>query len=336
MSLSLSKAPAKKKKMRANSVKRFFALSMALGFIAAGSVTAFAEVVDKIAIVVNDEIICDSEIENTLYPVYQRYKTIYAGDKLMEKLEEARQRAIEQLIEDKLILSEAKKLNIEVSDKEINARLEEVKRNFGSEEDFENAILDQRMTIKDLKARYKEQMMTRKLIDQNVGARIAITPIDVNNYYNSHLGEFAQEEALKLRNILIRPKDDSDVQRALDLAKDIEKKLKDGADFAQAAKAYSEGPGAGEGGMIGYVKKGDLLPEIETVVFNLKEGEVSDIIQTSLGYHIFKLEEKREARTLTLREARRDAEEAIFREKIKEKIKDWVESLKKNAYIAFK
>ena len=87
---------------------------------------------------------------------------------------------------------------------------------------------------------------------------------------------------------------------------------------------------------MGYVKKGDLLPEIDKVVFDLKEGELSGIIQTNLGYHIFKVEEKKPARTLSISEARRDIEEAVFREKIEQRVKDWVEGLKKHAYIAFK
>ena len=87
---------------------------------------------------------------------------------------------------------------------------------------------------------------------------------------------------------------------------------------------------------MGYVKKGDLLPEIEKVVFNLKPGETSEVVQSSLGYHIFKVEEKEPSKTLSFQEARRDVEEAIYRSKIDSKMKGWLEGLRKNAYIAFK
>ena len=87
---------------------------------------------------------------------------------------------------------------------------------------------------------------------------------------------------------------------------------------------------------MGYVKRGDLLPEIEKVVFDLKVGDISDIIHTDLGYHMFKVEDRRERRSMQLSEVRQDVEEAIFREKIRGKIKDWIESLKKNAYIEFR
>lgn len=296
----------------------------------------FGEVVDKIAIIVNDEIICDSEIERLLIPVYANYKASYSGDELLKKLEEARQRIVEQLIEDKLVMSEAKKQNIEASEMEIEERIEDARKHFGSIESFEAALAEQRLTVKDLRARYREQIMTRRMIDQKVGSGIIITPIEVSNYYNSHISEFARVEALKLRNILIRPKEGEDASPALELAKEILNKLREGADFAQTARTYSQGPGAEEGGMMEYVDKADLMPEINKAVSGLKAGELSDIVQTALGYHIFKVEEKKEAGTLSFSEARRAVEEIIYRQKVKEKIRGWVESLKKNAYIAFK
>jgi len=296
----------------------------------------YAEVVDKIAIVVNDEIICDSEIEGMLVPVYDKFKTVYSGEALMAKLEDARQKAVERLIEDRLVLSEAKKQNITVDDREVEEKVADAKRRFGSQEVFEEALASQRLTLKELKGRYREQIMTRKMMDMKVGSTISITPVEVNNYYNNHLDDFSQEEALKLRNILIRVKEGTDINKALELAREISGKLKEGGDFSELASSYSEGPGAQEGGLMGYVKRGDLLPEIEKAVFNMNEGEVSDVIQTSLGYHIFKIDEKRPARTLTLNEARRDVEEALYREKTNEKVKGWIEGLKKNAYIAFK
>lgn len=296
----------------------------------------YAEVIDKIAIVVNNEIITQSEIDRLMAPVYAKYRTVYQGDELIDKLEEVRQRIVEQLIDDRLILGEAKKLNIEVDDREVEEKIEEMKKQFGSKEALDSMLSEQRMTLKDLRTHYREQIMSRRLVDQKIGSKIVITPIDISDFYNAHAKEFVQPEEVKLRNILIRPKQDSDVQRAANQAKEILRRLKEGCDFGELAKVYSEGPGAKEGGLMGYVKKGDLLPEIENVVFNVKEGETSDIVQTSVGYHIFKVEERRESRSLTLSEVRRDIEDMIFREKIRGKLKGWVEGLKKNAYIAFK
>lgn len=295
-----------------------------------------AEVIDKIAVAVNNEVITEGEISRMLAPIYEQYKTLYNGAELIKKLEEARQRIIEQLIGDRLILSEARRLNIEANEKEINARIEDARSRFASKGDFDKALFLQRITLKELKARYRDQIITRRLIDEKVGSKVAITPVEISNYYATHKDEFKQPSEVKLRNILIKPKDGLPPYKAANLAKEVFRRLREGGDFAGLAKVYSDGPGAEDGGMMGYVKKGDLLPEIEKVVFNLKVGQVSDVVQTSLGYHILKVEEKKEAKSPELSEIRREVEDAIFREKVKGKIDGWVKNLKKNAYIAFK
>lgn len=299
-----------------------------------GSRASYAEVVDKIVVVINNEVITQGEIDRMLGAIYQEYARTYTGDALKKKMEEAQQKVVEQLIDDRLILSEAKKLNIEISGKDIDARISEVESRFESKEKFEETLAQQHLSLKDLRARYKEQLMTKRLIDQKIGSKIAVTPVELSNYYNSHIDKFMMPAEVKLRNILIKPKEDP--KKDLELANSILARLKEGSDFAELAKVYSQGPNASEGGLMGYVKKGDLLPEIEKVVFELNEQETSGIIQTSVGYHIFKVEEKKASKQMSLSEARNAIEEALFQEKVKEKIKGWVEGLKKNAYIAFK
>jgi len=297
---------------------------------------AFGKVVDRIVAIVNNEAITQREVDNLLGPVYEQYRAVYYGDELISKLEEARKGVVERLIDDRLILSEAKKLNIEASDVEIEARLRETEKRFSSRAMFEQAMTEQGVSIKELKRRYKEQIMVRKLIDQKIGSKVNISPSEMSDYYEKHINEFIQPEEISLKNILIRPKQGRDLKESERLAKDISARLKDGCDFAGLAREYSEGPNAQDGGSMGYVKKGDLLPDIEAVVFNLKAGEVSNVIQTNLGYHIFKVEDKRERRTREFAEVRHDVEEAIFRDKAQYKIKDWVAGLRKNAYIEFK
>lgn len=317
-------------------MKIFFILFVIAMPLFISPVAVYAEVVDKIAIIVNNEIITQQEIDRMLIPVYEQYRAMYHGDELTKKLEEARQKIIEQLIDDKLILAEARRQNIEVEEKEVDIRVEEAARRFGSKEKFDEVLKGQRLTIREVRTRYREQLMMRRLIDQRIGSGITITPVEISAYYNKHINEFAQPEGLKLRNILIKVKEGPGSEKESGLAGEISATLKGGGDFAELAKTYSEGPGAEDGGLMGYVKRGDLLPEIEKVVFALSEGEVSDVIQTGVGYHIFKVEEKMEPRNLSITEARRDIEDAIYQEKIKEKVSGWLSGLKKNAYIAFK
>lgn len=296
-----------------------------------------AEVVDRIVVVVNNEIITQREVDVLLGPIYAQYRTMYGGEELIQKLEEARENILRQLIEDRLVLSEAKKQNIVVEEKEIDPKIDELKKKVGSEADLEDMLNVQNLTLNELRARYREKMMIRKLIDQKVGTKIIITPLEVKNYYNTHKDEFLQPEEIKLRTILIKPKKEQGGEEgAIQLMRDILKRIREGCDFSGLAKEYSDAPGASEGGLMGYIKKGDLLPQIENIVFNLKEDGTTGIIQSSLGYHIFKVEEKKQPRTMELPEVRQDIEELIYREKANEKLKGWLGSLAKSAYIEFK
>jgi parvulin-like peptidyl-prolyl isomerase len=316
--------------------KRPLVLIIAAVFLASVSVVARGEVIDKVAIVVNDDIITDREIQRMLAPIYEKYKTIYEGPKLVEKLDEAKQQVAQQMIEDRLLYGEAKKQNIEISDKDIDAKVQEVIGNMGSRETFERALLEQQLTLKDLKEKYRQQLMIRRLIDRKMGGAIMVTPVEIEAYYKNNAEEFQQPERVKLKNIMISIGKFPNPAKALNLARDIGKRLREGCDFDGLAKMYSDGPGAAEGGPMGYVKRGDLLPQIEKAVFALKPGEVSGIVQSSLGYHIFKVEEIEAARTLPLSEVKHEAEGMVYKTKVDAKIKGWLEGLKKSAYIAFK
>ena len=296
-----------------------------------------AEVVDKIVVVVNSEIITQREIDVMLAPVYAQYRTEYHGEELIRRIEDAREAILKQLIEDRLILSEAKKQNITVEDKEVESKIGDIKKRVGSEKELESMLNEQNLTLKELRERYKEKIMIHKLIDQKVGAKIIITPLEVKNYYNLHKDDFLQPEEIKLRQILIKPtKERGGEQGALQLAGEILKRLKEGCDFEGLVKEYSDGPGAAEGGIMNSVKRGDLMPQVEDIVFNLKEGQMTGIIQSSLGYHIFKLEEKKLRRTQELPEVRQQIEEYLYREKANQKLRGWIDSLTKSAYIDFK
>lgn len=312
-------------------------LSFLCVLFSAGVHDAKAAVVDRIVVVVNSEIITQREIDIMLAPIYTQYRAMYKDEELIRKLEEVREDIIKQLIEDRLILSEAKKQNITVEDKEVNARIEEIERKVGSEKELENMLGQQNLTLNELRARYKEKIMIRKLIDQKVGTKIMITPLEVKNYYNDHKDQFLQPEEIQLRQILIKLKEGQGVrEEALRLMREISKRIKEGCDFAGLAKEYSDGPYASDGGLMGYVKKGDLMPQIEEIVFNLKDDESTGIIQSSLGYHIFKVEERKARRTKDLPEVRQDIEEYLYREKANQKLKGWIDSLAKSAYIEFK
>jgi peptidyl-prolyl cis-trans isomerase SurA len=135
--------------------KRVIAIAFLFMFIPIAIPVLHAGVIDKIAVVINNEAITMGEIDQMLVPVYARYKTIYKDEReLMKKMEEARQKIVEQLIEDKLILGEAKKLNVEADEKEVDAKIAQVEKQFASKNAFARALMEQHMSVKELMQNY--------------------------------------------------------------------------------------------------------------------------------------------------------------------------------------
>ena len=295
-----------------------------------------AEVVDKVAVIVNDEIITQGEVDKILYNVYKQFKVQYTEEELEEKIDDARTNLIKTLIEDRLLLSEAKRRNIEVDDKEVDERMNEVRESFKSEEEFRNALQADSITISELESKYKERIMRDKLIDVEIRGKISVSPQEVVEFYKGHKEEFKEPEKIKLRSVLIRVTDDRPREEALKLAQTILMRLEEGGDFTLLAERYSEGPYASSGGDLGWVRSGELMNRIDDVVFTLNDNEISGIIETNLGFHIFKAEDREESRVLDLYEVKDQIEQMIYSQKTNDKLRAWVDRLKENAYIAFK
>jgi parvulin-like peptidyl-prolyl isomerase len=308
---------------------------IAISMLLAAAV-ANAVVIDKIVVVVNGEAVTEREIDRILAPIYEQYRGLYFGDELIKKLEEVRTKVVEQLVEDRLILSEAKRLGVEIKEKDVDARVKEILKRFPSEQAMEAALVEQGLSLKELRRTYREQMMVRRLIDGKIGVTISISPVELAGYFEKHANEFVTPESARVYNILIRPKECLSDEKAKELVDDIHKKLIEGGDFSALAKEYSEGPNAAEGGDMGYLKKGDIMPDFEKVIFELKPGDVSEVMKSTMGYHIFKVTERIERKCRSFSDVRHEIEEAIYRQKIKDKIRTWVFNLKKNAYIEFK
>lgn len=295
-----------------------------------------AEVVDRIAVIVNDEIITQGEVDKILYNVYKQLKVQYSEEELEEKIDDARTNLVKTLIEDRLLLSEAKRRNIEVDDKEVDEKMNEIRDNFKSEEEFRNALTADNITISELEKRYKERIMRDKLIDVEIRGRISVSPQEVVEFYKGHKEEFKDSEKIKLRSILIRVTGERPREEALKLAQTILVRLEEGGDFALLAERYSEGPYASSGGDLGWIRNGELMNRINDIVFTLNDNEISGIIETNLGFHIFKAEDREEPRELDLYEVKDQIEQMIYSQKTNDKLRSWVDRLKENAYIAFR
>jgi peptidyl-prolyl cis-trans isomerase SurA len=300
-----------------------------------------AEVLDKVAAVVNDEVITQSELDQLLLTVYQQYRQAYAGEQLAQKMNEARMTLLQQMIEDKLVYQESKRLKVTVSEEEINERMEEFKGRFPSEQEFETILARQGLTLTKLRDRYCEQIAIRKLQQYQVQSKILVTPKDIEDYYEVHLADFTQAESVEAKTITVRKSEEAVKAESADptarkKAEDVLRRLYAGEDFETVAREASEDTMASEGGNLGTIKRGDLVENLDEVIFTLKPGELSPILETPMGYHIFRVEKKTEKKVLSLEEMRNKVHDYVYREKSRARFSEWMDDLKKNAYIAIR
>ncbi|NQU95423.1 MAG: peptidylprolyl isomerase [Candidatus Omnitrophica bacterium] len=319
---------------------RFVFSKVTLVFVAAflfcAAPSAFTEVVDKILVIVNDEIITQGEVDRILIPIYIQYKNLYSGQELTEKLDEVRSNVVSRLVQDMLLLSEAKKREVVVTDEEVEQRIEEIKKNFSSEEEFERALAAEDIALGSLKKKHRERIMIDKIIDAEIRHKISVSPSELVEFYETNKEKFREPQKVKVKSILIKVSEERPEKKSLKLAKTVLRRLKEGGDFGLLAKEYSDGPYAESGGQMGWVREGELMDKLNDLVFSLDENETSGILKTKLGFHIFLVEEKEPSSTMDFNKAKPRVEQITLNKKIQDKLGQWIESLKKDAYIAFR
>jgi len=288
------------------------------------SFASYAGTVGKIVAIVNDEVITQQELDESLssLPAVEPLK----GD--------ARQKALNRLIEDKLILQKAKQNGVTVSPEELEEVIKKVRSRFPSEEAFQKTLLNADLPYKEFEKRHERQLIIRKMVLLEVRAKSTVSPREMEEYYKTHDVQFQSPEAWHLSNILIRKgsplRDDEAAKR---LAKTLLKRIRKGEDFTALAKITSEGPRKEEGGDLGFVERGKLLKEIEGALLPLRVGGVSHVIETPVGYHLFRVEEKRKGMKRNYKEVKGKIRDFLLQEKIKQRYGEWIEQLKKEAYI---
>jgi peptidyl-prolyl cis-trans isomerase SurA len=258
-----------------------------------------------------------------------------------EELLKLRTTAVNRLVDRRLVDQKIKELDIKVSEEEIRQSIEEVKKqNKMSQERLIEALAGQGLSFDQYKAQIKDQLERLRLMSQEVKAKVQVTLKEVLEYYQANRAKFGEQELYRARHILfVIPKDvtDSDLAKIRDKADKVLKEAKGGADFTELAKKYSDDPNvATDGGELGTFKKGDLLPEMESVVLKLNPGEVSEPVRSKSGLHIIKLEKKFLGDIKPFDDVKGEIEENLYRQKSEARFTQWVSDLRKNSSIETK
>ena len=312
-----------------------------LGFLVLGAVPVWAQrqLVDRVVAVINDEAITQSEMEIYLRPIYEDLKQQYEGEELMQQLNETRLKLLNQMIEDRLVFQEAKTRGLTADESEIDEQVAKLKSHYPSEVEMEKEMTSQGYSVAELRENLKRQILIRKLQDMEVRARVVVSPREIEAYYKAHSEDFTEASKIKLLSITTRKSKEAEEKGLADEAakkkiESVSDRIRKGEPFERLARDFSEDAHAKEGGQVGWVQKGELLPVIEESIYELKEGSISPVLETPGGYHLFKVQEKSPGRLIPLEEAHLKIQSLIFREKAAKRFKEWMEELKAHAYIS--
>ncbi|MCX6999159.1 MAG: peptidylprolyl isomerase [Candidatus Sumerlaeota bacterium] len=244
-----------------------------------------------------------------------------------------RRKMLNFIIDRRLIQDSAGELKVVVNDEDTSKGIADIKKHFPDEQAFASALKQQQMTAKDLESDIRRDMTIRKVIDTVTATTPTVTEQEVANYYKENPERFKQPEEVWASHILVSADKNASIADREAARKKIEalrKRLLAGEDFAQLAKDNSDCPsGKRAGGDLGWFKRGRMLKEFENVAFALKLGELSDIVETPVGYHIIKVHEKHAERVISLEEVKGDLRRDLITKKKGEVFERWLTERKK-------
>lgn len=274
---------------------------------------------------VNDQKVTVADFQKTMD--LQQWKYGSEVGFTSERLETFQKQALDILLRETLLLQEASRRHIEVSQNEINQAIARMKSHYPKEGDFEKLLEVKGLTIQDLTELRKKEMTIQKLMAQVTLEELHITDAEVKKYYDSHLSQFKHGERVHARQIVTDSPEKGDA---------LKKKIDEGVPFEKVAMEYSLSPDAKKGGDLGWFQRGIMPEEFDNICFRLKKGEMSPVIKTPYGYHIFQTLERSPAGLESLDTVKEEIRRQLVQESGAEVFQKWYAQLQASSKIEVK
>lgn len=325
-----------------NGVKRLFLIAILFLTLAIPLVhAAEEELLDRVVAVVNDEVITQAELDTFLRPIYEQYSKEYSGQELVKAINEVRHKILSQMIEDKLVYQEAVAQGIEVKDEEVDKEFQAFKAKMEKPSELDELLEREGLTMKALRERLKKQAMVRQLQDREIRSKVIVSPTEVENFFKNNPAQFQVKGRVRVRSLTIKKSEearikgltDEKAKQRIDL---LEQKIRLYRNFDQIVKDFSEDSHAKREGLGEWIERGAMIESVDEVIFKTPVGGLTGIVETPLGYHIFRIEAKESEKVRTFDEVKDQIAGYLFQEKSNVRFRDWMEEVKKAAYISIK
>lgn len=312
--------------------------TLGICFMASPAICATPQLVDRIVAVVNNGIIDYQELNERLTPYYE--DLLGSGqppEKIRQMLYKRRQALLNSLIDQKLILQEAKRYGLSVSDKQLDATIERMKQtNHLTDETLRKALSQQGMTMAELRHNYRNQILISRIMHIEVTSRIVVTDSDVKAYYQHHKDQYQKHRKYHLCHLMVAaPSDASDAQRqaAHEKIEAAMAALKGGKAFSQAVQRYADPQYAVDGGELGTFALDDLDPKLKKAVAPLTTGQYTPILESDQGYQILYVEKRIQPPPVPLSKVSKAIRKQLTEKLSEEQEQAWIKGLRKHAHI---
>lgn len=292
--------------------------------------------VDGYAAIVNDRIIMVSEVIAAVGPLRSKWKELYSGEELRQKMNEAYLDALDTLVGRALMMEEFEAREGTLPERIVSDQMNEAIRDQFNNDRVQllKELTSMQMTFEDWREQIRENIIVSMLRREAVVDKISVSPLDVRTRYEEKLEDYKQEEQVRLRMISLHKGETEDEHRAkLSLAKSLRERAIFGENFSVLAREFSEGSKATRGGDWGWLSPENLREEIAAAALSIEPGRVSDVIQTSDHYYLILVEARKSAGTIPMEDVHDELEEELRREKFNELFDSWIAQLKQKHYV---
>ncbi|MEK7797696.1 MAG: peptidylprolyl isomerase, partial [Nitrospirota bacterium] len=282
-----------------------------------------ADIRDRIVAVVNTEIIALSELEEEVAEVTLQAQKRFRGAELDQRLRQIDYMGLNRMIERKLQLQIAKRRGIKISDEEVQDAIVRLRRvgEAPNEKDPREVGL------------IRDQLTAMRLVNQQVRSGLLVSDEEVLRFYQQHKDRFMLPPEVRISQILIALNPGGELLAVREKAQQVFALLKKGERFEELAARYSDGPEGRRGGSLGYIRPGDMLPQIQKAIEQMDKGAVTDPIASPVGMHIIRVDDRKPPQFRPYEEVKEDIRNVVLQLKTEEAYLEWIKEQKDKSYI---
>jgi len=301
------------------------------------SLSLHAELASGINAIVHDSVITFQEVDIFAAPAVDVARRQFRGDRegFMKKVTDLRGESLDQLIQRQLVLHDFEASGYNLPESIIDEAIKDrIRERYSDQKTLTKTLQAQNITRERFRQQMRDQIIVEALRSKNVSSEVIISPRKIEKYYNEHATNYAVEDQVKLRMIVLNKTAESD-PKTRGLADEIVTKLKDGAKFTEMASVYSQGSQRAQQGDWGWGTRTSLKKELADVAFTLKPGEISPVIETPNAMFIMLVEENKPAHMRPLTEARDEIEKNLLVDERARLDKQYTDKLKKKTFVRY-